>query len=598
MKRILLSAAICLTCSLTFATSIQSTVDQMINKIDPNINLGMMVVDLDTGTTLYQRNATKSFTPASNMKLFSDAAALLVLGPDYHFQSQLSTDAVSLKNGTLQGSLYLTLPGDPSFKQAHLNGLFAALKKLNVNRIKGNVVIISEHGNIAPHAPGIVPKDLFYSYGAPLAPVMLDENRLTITVNPSYREGLPAIVEYDAKENSFPIDNQVKTVQKGHATGVDFKINAENHLVVKGAVSVGQGAIIQRIAIQNPLKYAEQLIKLQLNDIHIELDGRVILGSNPGKTLLLATHSSKPIKQILADTLKPSDNLYADSLFLHAAAILHGAPLNWEQAQPIVKQFLQQQTGINLQNSTLIDGSGLSRLDLVTPLQTVDLLRYLHDRFPLAFEYIAALPIAGIDGTLQKRFRKPSQQGLLRAKTGSMTGIMSLSGYLYTQNGHTLAFAIFINTRRGTSPNISGRYRTLVDTMCDYLLQQKPDNRRVYSTLNPHARVAFQQQPTEAEKKSRVQAKWRSLEFALKQALRNQAVSILFRHEQLVLIDHSSDVNKIWSILQGIAKKYSFAVALNGKSSPTGNVKTPQLLWIDAPAASKENVWTLKGTAG
>src|SRR3990167_1274599 len=109
------------------ANSLQQPIDQIINKIDPNINMGMMVVDLSTGETLYQRHSDQIFTPASNLKLFSDAAALLALGPDYRFQSKLSTDASSLQQGVLKGSLYLYLPGDPSFTHAHLDILFEQL---------------------------------------------------------------------------------------------------------------------------------------------------------------------------------------------------------------------------------------------------------------------------------------------------------------------------------------------------------------------------------------------------------------------------------------------------------------------------------------
>lgn len=596
MKRTFTSLVACLLCSSSLATSLQRPIDKIINQIDPNINMGMMVVDLNTGETLYQRNVSSTFTPASNMKLFSDAAALLVLGPDYRFQSRLSTDATSLQDGNLNGSLYLYLPGDPSFTQGHLDILFAQLPTWGIRHIQGNVVLVSDRNNIEPHAPGVVPKDLTYSYGAPTAPVMVDENRVTVTVNPSYRIGEPAIVEYSAPINSFVLDNQVKTATG--RCGISVKTTNDNHLVVHGCIGMGQGAVQARIPISNPLGYAQALIRRRLEHVNIVLDGQVMLGQSPHKTLLLATHSSKQITQLMADTLKPSDNLYADSLFLHAAETIHGAPLNWQQSQPIVKNFLQQQTGINLQNAILIDGSGLSRQDLLTPEQTVGLLRYLHDRFPLAYEYIAALPIAGQDGTLLRRFRKPNQRGFLRAKTGSMTGIMSLSGYLYSANAHTLAFAIYINTRHGTSPSISGRYRGMVDALCDFLLQQKPDNKRVTPTANPHARVAFQQQPSQTDKIRSRHAKWRNIEYALKQALKNQAITVIFRNEQLVLIDHGADINRVWSAIQAVGKKYSFAVALHGKSAPTGTKQMPLLMWVNGTDQDNQRTWILRESVG
>jgi D-alanyl-D-alanine carboxypeptidase/D-alanyl-D-alanine-endopeptidase (penicillin-binding protein 4) len=200
---------------------------------------------------------------------------------------------------------------------------------------------------------------------------------------------------------------------------------------------------------------------------------------------------------------------------------------------------------------------------------------------------------------LQKRLRKPTQQGLVRAKTGTMTGIMSLSGYLYTNNAHTLAFVIFINTKPGTKPAISGRYRSLVDSLCDFFLAQTPDNRMLSRTRNPHARVAFQQNPNHADQQRNRQARWRRLEFALKKGLSNQATTVLFRPDQLVLIDHGNDLNGVWSVLQNLSKQYAFSVALQSPSSPTSNLQKPHLLWINADNTPQSpRIWTVRESNG
>ncbi len=598
MKRILSGLYLLLLTLSAYSNSLQKPIDKIINNIDPDINMGAFVFDLNTGETLYQRNAAKTFIPASNMKLFSDAAALLILGPDYHFENQLSTDATSLKNGILNGSLYLHLPGDPSFTQHHLNTLLSQLKTWGIHQVNGNVVIVSTHQAIDAYASGLAAKDLTYSYGAPIAPLMLDENRLTVTVNPARQVGQPAIIELNEANGGFIVDNQVKTAAKTTNCGISFKMDTDNHLTVRGCVHTDQWAVQQRMAIRNPLRYAQSVIKQELEQLNIKFEGQVILGKASGAGLLLARHASKPINQIMADTLKPSDNLYADSLYLHAAATLQGTPLNWVQAQPVVKAFLQQQTGILLEQAVLTDGSGLSRNDLLTPLQTVSLLRFLHDRFPVAYEYISALPIAGQDGTLQRRLRKPTQQGLIRAKTGSMTGIMSLSGYLYTANAHTLAFAIFINTKPGTSPNISGRYRSMVDTLCDFLLAQKPQGNHVAEAIHPHERVAFQQHPNQADRQRNRQSKWRRLEYAVKKAFNDESVAVLFRNDQLVLIDHGNDVNKVWNVLQNLRKKYAFSTVLHSQVSPSHMGAKPNLLWVSSLTKESPRTWTLGESVG
>jgi D-alanyl-D-alanine carboxypeptidase/D-alanyl-D-alanine-endopeptidase (penicillin-binding protein 4) len=296
----------------------------------------------------------------------------------------------------------------------------------------------------------------------------------------------------------------------------------------------------------------------------------------------------------MADTLKPSDNLYADSLYLHAASRLNHAPVNWPEAHAIIKHFLQEETHITLDEANLTDGSGLSRQDRLSANQTVELLRFLHTHFPLTYEYIAALPIAGQDGTLQKRLKKPSQKGFVRAKTGSMTGVTSLSGYLYTANAHTLAFAFYINTRPGTSPKISGQYRSLIDALCDYFLNQKPDNRNVANLDNAHQHVAFQQQPTQRDAQRIQQSRWRQIEHALKQALKNEPVRIIFRNEQLIIHDKNTNLSHVWKTLQAIHQKYAFSVALEGNAGPSGiPPSTLSLLWIKSRDSTNERTWTL-----
>lgn len=585
----------CLFPSLVLA-SIASGADNLINQVSPNLNIGIDVVDVTTGVTLYQRNQNKLFIPASNMKLFSDAAALMILGPDYHFRNQLSIGVSQLNNGQLDGNLYLQLPGDPSFNHDRLITLLAALKEWKINRIHGNVVIDSSHANVDAYPPGWVARDLIYSYGAPLAPVMIDANRMLVTVNPAERPDQAAIVEVDGDHGSIVIHNEVKTRSRGARCGVSFVMKPDsNELTVRGCVAIGQWAVQQKMAIRNPLIYAQRLIKKLLVEENITLEGDVVLGKTPTGSLLLATDTSKPIAQIMADTLKPSDNLYADSLFLHAAAKLKGVPVNWGEAQTIIKNFLQQQTGIPLQNAVLTDGSGLSRNDRLTTGQTVGLLRFLYDRFPVTYEYIAALPISGRDGTLQRRFKRPEQQDLVRAKTGTMTGIVSLSGYVYTANAHTIAFAIFINTLPGTKPSVSGRSRYLIDALCTYFLRQKPGTNTWAKNVIPRQRIQYQKMPAQADLQRGHSAQWRRLETVVKHALQGQTVAVIFRGNQLLLRDNQANASSVLNALRTLRNKYSFSVALTSKDKPTVDGR-PLVLWselADGPNEAKRT-WLIR----
>lgn len=595
IKRILVVLVSLLLSYNVFSYPLSNSIDGIINKVDPNINMGMVVVDLNTGETLYSRNENKKFTPASNMKLFSEAAALILFGPSYSFKTTLSTDAKSLNNGVLTGSIYLYLSGDPSLTAKDLQELFAELTKWNIKEIKGNVVIVSSSSHIKPHAPGVNPKDFTHSYGAPITPLILDENRVLITVNSS-KIGKNALVEYDTLDGSFVLDNKIKTVTRGRC-GVNARVTKDNRLKLRGCIYKNSQAIQLEIPITSPFLYAKRVIKNNLVNMGIKLDGDIVIGDINKPSMLLAKHISKPISVLMSNALKKSDNLYADSIFLHTAASLHGSPLTWQNAEPIVKNFLQKQTGINMQDAVMIDGSGLSLYDLVTPKQTVGLLQYIHSHFSLSYEYITSLAIAGQDGTLTRRFRNPSQRGFLRAKTGSLTGVSSLSGYLYTTNGHTLVFSIFINTRPGTSPKVSGQYLRMVDNICNFLLQQKPGGMIANSPRNQNTFVAYQKNLSKADKASSIYAKWRGIERSIKGNLKSDAVIVLFRNNKIIIIDNNKNPNDVWSALQFVRKKYDFSVGVRAKNVPSLDQETI-LLWQDKNVRDNTRTWYLQEVIG
>ncbi len=574
-----------------FALGLHNGADQVVQKINPMVNLGAVVVDLTSGETLYQRNADKLYIPASNMKLFSEAAALMVLGPDYRFRNRLSTDATQLQQGVLKGNLYLHLSGDPSFTRHDLSQLLSSLRDWGVRDIQGTVYIDSSLASVTAYPPGWMASDLAYSYAAPIAPLILDANRINVMINPGVEAGALALVEADDwGSGAITITNQATTKKDAKSCGVGLVLDQDNHLVSSGCVGVGQWAVLQRLAIKNPLHYAQAMVRRGLAKEQISLHGDVVLGKAPQGALLLANQYSKPLSQLMADTLKPSDNLYADSLYLHAAAQLKGGPVNWNSAQALIKTFLQQQTGIDFTQATFTDGSGLSRYNLVTPQQTISLLMFLYQRFPLAYEYIAALPVSGRDGTLQKRFKTPEQQGFIRAKTGTLTGMNSLSGYMYTTNGHTLAFALFINRLPGSN---AGPGRPLLDALCAYFLKLNPGSNRLARVFSPHNRVKFQSSPTQDDIQMRQQAQWRRMESALRLALKGQAVDIVYRSHELVIKDNQSDPAQILKILNNLATKFSFAVAV-ASAQPMNNIGKPMLLWISTPEALNQRIWTLR----
>lgn len=576
---------------------LSSALQNLVQKTDPNMNLGMMVVDLTTGTTLYERQAQQTFIPASNMKLFSEAVAMLALGPEYHISQTLSTDASSIHDGRLNGSLYFRLPPDPSFNHQAMFAMLEQLKKWGIKEINGDVVLQSDLAIVPPYAPGMTPKDQQYSYGAPVGPVIIDENRLTITTNPASQVGQPAVIETSSPAGVFTIDNHVMTKASAKGCGVGAVFDELGVVHVHGCVGVGQMAVQQRMPVRHPTAYFDRHVKYQLNHLGIQWNGHLRYGQMPSKTIMVARHISPPLKDLMAATLKPSDNLYANSLYLLAANHIAHQPTNWSNAPTITRDYLQRQTGIEMRSAMFSDGSGLSRYNRVTPYQTMSLLTFLYNKFPLAFEYISALPISGQDGTLQRRLNHPNQKGLVRAKTGTMTGILSLSGYTLSANGHTLAFTIYINTRKGTQPKYSGRYRGFIDAACTLMLQSKPSNRHhaLFKNYLKHA-AQYQRPPTAIEYARAQQAYWRNLEILLKRQLNMLPVTVVYHPQELIILDRGANDALIWKAIHQLQVQKHFGVMVESQRAPNIGSDAGFLWMQNTPESALVRRWIIRPT--
>ena len=583
------------------AATTTEVLEKLINSVDPKTNIGIQVLDLTTNTTLFQRGEKRPLIPASNMKLFSTAAALLALGPDYRFNNQLSIAASRIENHTLHGNLILHLPGDPSFDQQQLQQLLQALASWDIRTIKGDVIIDSQLSAVTPYGPGWMEEDLAYAYGAPIAPLLLDQNRISITVNPAGKDGKPAIIEQSFSYKIKSIRNDVRTFENKKNCYVSFKIDKENNVSVFGCVKKGQWAKQQKIAILNPLQHAQQSILVLLKTLNISLKGTIRLGKSPKQSLLVSQTRSEPVSELIAQALKSSDNLFADALFLHTAAYIKGKSLNWTQAKNTIENFLQQEIATTLKSAILTDGSGLSRKSRLSAEQTVTLLRFLHQNFSLSYEFISALPVSGRDGTLQERLDEPQQRGKIRAKTGTMKGIISLSGFLDTKNDHTLAFSMYINARPSTPVETTRRYRWLVDTICEYLLDLQPsqdlgNNPKIKQTKP----LRFQAQASQAKKEQQRSKFWRSLEAKIKKTTKKKGLTVLYRPQEIVIRDSLPNAISLATVLKKLHQDTPFALMLASDEALTFSYPIP-VLWLKTNPSAKtkgiKRIWTLRPIA-
>src|SRR5437879_2473027 len=468
---------------------------------DPDLShgfWGIEVVSLPSGHILYAQNADKLFTPASNTKLFTTAAALALVGPDYKFHTTVETAGTLDKYGRLSGDLVLMGRGDPNLsgralpydlrteRNDHpiqvLENLADALVQKGVKYVDGDIVADDSYFAFERYGEGWSQDDLVWGDGAPVSALTINDNVVFVNILPADRPGERAFVSVAPFADYYRIDNRIITTPGG--TGRKIFINREpgsTVLTLWGNMPLDDVGANEALAIEDPAKFAAQLFRSLLEKRGIAVYGSqrtphtelaslstfsvtTIAPSRGGndsqsrpmtnQSLVLASYESKPLVEDVQVINKVSQNLHAEIL-LRLLGREKGTAGTVEGGLEVLRGFLNQ-AGVPNDQYVFYDGSGLSRQNLVTPHAVVQLLRYAALQ-PWGASFRDTLPVSGIDGSFSDRFKSLDLQGRIYAKTGALGGVKSLSGYVTTKHGEQFAFSILTNnfnlpTKRVSDP--------------------------------------------------------------------------------------------------------------------------------------------------
>ena len=449
------------------------------------------IESLDTGKTIFEHNPQKYFNPASNAKLYTTALALEHFGPHFRIKSSLYCSTKPDASGTLKGDLILYGRGDPTMA-ARLNGgdyfkgldpLIAQLVNAGVRRIEGDVVGDESYFAGPPFGAGWEWDDLQAYYGAEVSALTIDDNALDLFAKPAQRVGIPCRITTGPPTTFVTLINRTQTAPKGTEPRiVVYRPIGENIIYVSGRLPIDSSGYSSSVAVHNPAGLFVSLFKDALAARGIVVTGRTrvvdwkhreVTPLDFAKLIELGWVESMPLGDIVRETLKPSQNLYAQLLLLQVGnrgrqggtviSSLGGNPpspaiviakmdstappndgrTDEEAGVELMQEFLSR-IGVRKGDVLLEEGSGLSRRDVITPEATVALLGHM-SRSRWADVYRNALPIAGVDGTLQNRMKGTAAAGNVRAKTGTLRYVYSLAGYVTTAAGERLAFSIMLN---------------------------------------------------------------------------------------------------------------------------------------------------------
>lgn len=433
-----------------------------------NATWSLLVVDLNSGRTLYQRNAQKSFIPASNTKLYTTAAALDQLGPDYVYETPLYADS-PVVDGVLQGNLIVRGSGDPviggRFNDGDITEAFRdwadALKAAGITRIAGDLIGDDDFFDDQALGFGWNWDDETFWYAAETGALSLNDNNVDLTIA-GQTPGGPASITWEPLNTSYvTVVNQSRTVHPDSSLDEGYvRPRGTNTLLISSEVPAGR-ADLESLTITNATLFFMHVLRETLLREGISVAGAPVdvddLSIKPNydapQMRRLATHTSPPLRDIVEVLNKQSQNLYAEQVLKTLGAVLPADSTEsepgsaWMGIDAAMRTYAR--AGVDTSRIQLRDGSGLARHNLVTAEMTNALLRYMwhHPDSSTQQAFYHSLPIGGVDGTLRWRYPDETDpaRANVRAKTGTVSNASTLSGYVRTARGTPLAFVIMAN---------------------------------------------------------------------------------------------------------------------------------------------------------
>ena len=441
--------------------------------------VGIKIASLETGKVIFEDNAEKYLMPASNMKSFTVAAAMEKLSPDFRFITSVFAPLKPDASGTIKGNLSVLGRGDVSFSTAFYTGdyykgldnLADKIIQAGVKRIEGNLVGDESYftGNAVPS--GWEWDDLQWYYGAEVSALPLNDNALDLSVKPA-SVGAPCIVNLLPFNSVMRVVNRCITTASGIKRDLTVKKDLDqNILEISGTISVGDKGFANYLTVSHPAELFIALLKQRLEQKGVVITGQTRTVNAKDSALMAVASSippvqitqieSPPFSLIAAKTMKPSQNLYTETILWTLGQEGRNATLTnavTPETNPfldpkatssdkglfVVKNFLNE-IGISPDSVVQYDGSGLSRHNLVTSASLVQLYTYMAKQSKYAEAWRNALTIGGVDGTLQSRFKNTKAAGNVRGKTGTIDQVSALSGYVTTSSGEKLVFSILVN---------------------------------------------------------------------------------------------------------------------------------------------------------
>ena len=408
-------------------------------------NFGIKIHSLERNKTLYSVNSHRLFAPASNVKLLTTAMALKRLRPEYRFKTGLYA-TTPVGGETLRGDIFIKGFGDPNLVSEQMWLLVKELKNIPLRKVHGDIIadasFFDNNLRVKTWKKGGVE-----AYNAPLGALSFNFNTVTVHINPGEKPGDRPVVVVDPNIEFIRVDNRARTVSKSKRSRLivnRIDRGGHNEITISGVVSVNHARETYYLNITRPAYYAASVFKEYLRQEGVEVTGKVRVGFVPEGAYEILSHSSMPLSLILRGLNKFSNNFVAEQILKTIGADIYGSPgttLNGLRAMDEYMQSLKYKP----EGFSILDGSGLSRQNRLSPDQIVSVFQDMYADLGVYPEFISALGVMGRDGNVLKRMNGHNSAERARVKTGTLNSVSALSGYFQSADGERFAFSILMN---------------------------------------------------------------------------------------------------------------------------------------------------------
>ncbi|WP_042145209.1 D-alanyl-D-alanine carboxypeptidase/D-alanyl-D-alanine-endopeptidase [Paucisalibacillus sp. EB02] len=436
---------------------------------------GISIRSRETGQLLYEHMGDTRLHPASNMKIFSCASGFAVLGENYTFSTEIWIDG-EIKDNTLNGNLYIKGKGDPTLLPQDFKNLAQVIKEKGIQEIKGNIIGDDTWYDDVRLSQDLNWNDEHYYYGAQVSALTVSPNEdydtgtIMLAISPGNKVGDKPVITLTPLTNYIKIINKaVTTESNGEEDEAEITVirqHGNNDVVVEGRLPIYSASLKEWVAVWEPTDYALELFQNALKKIGISNSGKVIRGVTPKQANLLYVRESISLSDLSVPFMKLSNNGHGEMIVKELGKVVKGEG-SWDCGLNIMEETLEK-LGVDTSNLIIRDGSGISHVTVIPPNEISKFL-FRIQKEPWFNSFYRSLPVAGdedrmVGGTLNDRM-----YGLeVNAKTGTIMGVSTLSGYLKTKEGEELIFSIMLNNLLDEEDGPG-----IIDNLVEYIVTEK-----------------------------------------------------------------------------------------------------------------------------